>query len=320
MRGISFLTLIFLILALLPLLISEAYLYLIGLAFIFAVIVISWDLMVGYTGQVNLGHTTFVGIGAYVTAILQVPGRIGATFDLHPVLAVFLAGIVAALVGFAIGGITLRLKGYYFSLVTAILPLVFMQKVYIWRDIFGGEEGFSIPAEKVVFATTLEKYYFSLLFLFLSLVIMLYITKSKIGLRFKALRDSEELSEALGIDTTSYKILAFVLSSFFAGLAGAVFVNYRLTVSPDLYNIPLMLLVILSAVIGGLGTLIGPFIMSLVVYLAKNWWLTGFRWGIVNEEVILYVILIAAGIIMPKGVYSEIMEKIKDFRAKKLKK
>ncbi|MCS7144548.1 MAG: branched-chain amino acid ABC transporter permease [Archaeoglobaceae archaeon] len=302
---------IFVFFALLPLVTPEAYLYLIGFALIFAVIVVSWDLIVGYTGQVNLGHTAFVGIGAYFTAILQVPSRIGLTFEVHPLISILLAGTFSALVGLGIGLITLRLKGYYFSLVTAILPLVFMQKVFIWREIFGGEEGFSIQTEKVLFFGTLEKYYFALIFMVISVAIMMQITNSKVGLRFKALRDSEELSEALGLDTTRYKILAFVISSFFSGLAGAVIVNYRYTVSPDLYGVPLMLLIILSAVIGGLGTLIGPLLMSIIVYLSKIWWLKSVAFGMINEEVILYVILIVFGIFMPKGVYNEIMEKFK---------
>ncbi len=85
-----------------------------------------------------------------------------------------------------------------------------------------------------------------------------------------ALRDSEELAESLGINTTRYKVLAFTLSSFFAGIAGAMIVNYRITVSPELYGVPLMLLIILSAVLGGLGTLYGPLTASIVIYLAKT--------------------------------------------------
>ncbi|MEM4472807.1 MAG: branched-chain amino acid ABC transporter permease [Archaeoglobaceae archaeon] len=302
---------LFIFLALLPLFTPSAYLYLIGLSLIFAVIVVSWDLMVGYTGQVNLGHTTFVGLGAYIAAILQVPSRIGLNLEIHPIIAILFSGLLSAFVALIIGLVTLRLRGYYFSLVTAVLPLVFMQKVFVWREVFGGEEGFSIPVEKVVFATTIEKYYFSLLFLVLSTIIMLYICKSRLGLKFRAIKDSEELSESLGINVAFYKIIALIISSFFAGLAGAMFVNYRLTVSPDLYDVPLMLLVILSAVVGGIGSIVGPLLMSILIYLAKNWFLTSLRWGIVNEEVVLYALLIAVAIILPKGAYNEILERLK---------
>lgn len=295
----------------LPLFVPSAYLYLIGLTYLFAIIVISWDLIVGYTGQVNLGHTTFVGLGAYVAALLQIP-RIGVS--IHPILAIATGGLVAAFVGLCIGIITLRLRGYYFSLVTAILPLVFMQTVFIWRDILGGEEGFSI-AGYALFDTMIVKYYFSLALLMVSLVAMLKIVRSRIGLRFMAVRDDEELAESLGINTTKYKVLAFVLSSFFAGIAGAAIVNYRYTVSPELYDVPLMLLIILSAVIGGLGTIYGPLIGAIIIYLAKNWLLRdliSFTSLPLNDEIVLYAVLIAAGILMPRGLYHEMVVRLSD--------
>ncbi len=291
-----------------PFILPEAYLYILGLAYIFAIMVISWDLMVGYTGQVNLGHTTFVGLGAYVAALLQTPLRAGIA--LHPALAIVSGGIAAAAVGLSVGVITLRLRGYYFSLVTAILPLVFMQTVFIWRELFGGEEGFAI--ENTMLATTVEKYYFSMVILAASFIIMKKIVDSRIGLRFMALRDSEELAESLGINTTRYKVLAFTLSSFFAGIAGAMIVNYRITVSPELYGVPLMLLIILSAVLGGLGTLYGPLTASIVIYLAKNWWLGQIIRSLslpINDEIVLYALLIAVGILMPEGLYHRVKVK-----------
>ncbi len=299
--------------AILPLFVPEAYLYTIGLAYLFAVIAISWDLMVGYTGQVNLGHTTFVGLGAYIAALLQVPERMGMSFEVSPVIAILIAGVAAALVGFFIGIITLRLRGYYFALVTAILPLVFMQTVFIWRDVLGGEEGFSIGSENAIALSVIGKYYAALLILLVSLAIMLAIVNSRIGLRFKAVRDSEELAESLGIDTTKYKVLAFVISSFFAGIAGAAIVHYRITVSPELYDVPLMLLVILSAVIGGIGTIIGPLFGAIVIYLAKNWWLRELIATAslpINDEIVLYALLIAVGIALPRGIYAEVAARI----------
>ena len=290
----------------LPFAVPSGYLYIVGLTYLFAIMVISWDLMVGYTGKVNLGHTTFVGIGGYTAALLQLA-------HVSPLLAIMLGGVIAALVGLFIGAITLRLRGYYFSLVTAILPLVFMQTVFIWRDVLGGEEGFSV-AEYSFLEGSLERYYFALFLLILSLTTLLLVVRSRIGLRFMAIRDSEELAESLGIDTTKYKILAFVISSFFAGIAGAAIVNYRLTVGPDLYDIPLMLLIILSAVLGGLGTIFGPLFGAIVIYLAKNWWLKDAITALslpLNDEILLYALLIAASLVMPKGFYNELMERFR---------
>ncbi len=301
-----------------PLVLPEAFVYLLGLALLFLILVISWDVIVGYTGQVNLGHTVFVGLGAYTAALLQVPSRFSGTIDFlaslpspPPVVSILAGGIVAAIFGLIIGVITLRLKGYYFALVTAILPLVFMQTVFVFSSIFGGEEGFSIGLERSLAASTTLRYYYALVILIVSFIIIRFILNSEIGLRFRAVRDDEELAEAIGIDVVRYKVLSFVISSFFAGIGGAAIVHYRITVSPDLYDIPLMLLIILAAVIGGLGTLYGPLFGGLIIYLLKNWWLKGVvmtlpEWLPINDEVILYIILIAIAVLAPEGIWDKV--------------
>ena len=320
------LSIIALILAIItPYLIPNAFVYILGLSFLFIILVVSWDVMVGYTGQVNLGHTVFVGVGAYTAALLQAPERlqsIGIAIPKAPIfVSIIFGGIVAALIGLVIGIITLRLKGYYFALVTAILPLVFMQTVFVWRNVFGGEEGFSIGLENSLSSSILGKYYIALIISILCVLSMLLIVNSRIGLKFKAIREDEELAESIGIDTTKYKVLAFVISSFFAGVGGATIVLYRITVSPDLYDIPLMLLIILSAVIGGLGTIYGPVLGAFVIYLAKNWWLKEILNNLIkiapipiNDDIILYLILIIVGVLMPQGIYLEFKNKMSKLR------
>lgn len=309
------------IMLLLPRVLPEAYIYLIGLAFLFIILTVSWDVMVGYTGQVNLGHTVFVGVGAYTTALLQTQRLHGTSMEFLAVeppiyLSIIAGGVMAALIGFIIGIITLRLRGYYFALVTAILPLVFMQSVYIWSDVFGGEEGFSVGLNKVLTETTVGSYYAAFFIMLVSIIIMLALVKSPLGLKLKALREDQELAEAAGIDTVRYKLTAFVISSFFAGVGGAAIIHYRITVGPDLYGIPLMLLIILSTVIGGLGTIYGPIVGGFFIYLSKNWWLrelvdkTFIADLPINDEIILYIILIVIAIFMPHGVYQGIKEKL----------
>ncbi|RLI76705.1 branched-chain amino acid ABC transporter permease [Archaeoglobales archaeon] len=307
--------------AIAPFFIPEAFVYILGLSFLFIILVVSWDVMVGYTGQVNLGHTVFVGVGAYTAALLQSPVRLqhllGFTIPKVPIfISIISGGIIAALIGFFIGIITLRLKGYYFALVTAILPLVFMQTVFVWRKVFGGEEGFSIGLENSLSNTILGKYYIALIIMVICVLSMLFIVKSQIGLKFKAIREDEELAESIGIDTTKYKVIAFIVSSFFAGIGGAAIIHYRITVSPDLYDIPLMLLIILSAVIGGLGTIYGPVFGAFIIYLAKNWWLKEILSNLlkiapipINDDMILYLMLIVVGILMPQGIYVELKKR-----------
>lgn len=297
----------------------DAFVYILGLTYIFIILSVSWDLIVGYTGQVSLGHTVFVGVGAYTTALLQVPSRFNGTFlgflfglPQLPILAsIILAGIVAGIVGLIIGIITLRLRGWYFSLVTAVLPMVFIETTIIWGAIFGGEEGFSIGLERALAPTTFGKYYIALTVMLISVGIMFILANSKIGLKFKAVRDDLLLAESVGVNTVKYKILAFIIASFFAGIAGGLMVHYRSTVSPGFYDVPLMLLIILSAVIGGLGTVIGPVVGGLVVYLAKYWWLKGAMSALavaglpLNDDIILYAVLIVLAILVPEGLWTK---------------
>lgn len=295
----------------------DALTYIIGLTYLFIILAVSWDIIVGYAGQINLGHTVFVGIGAYTTALLQVPSRFQGTFfeflsemPRIPIFAsIFFGGIVAGIVGFLIGVITLRLRGWYFALVTAILPLVFIETTIIGSGVFGGEEGFSVGLERALAPTSLGKYYIALALMLVSVTTMFMIVNSRVGLKFKAVREDFYLAESVGINTVNYKVLAFVISSFFAGITGAAIVHYRSTVSPGLYDIPLMLLIILAAVIGGLGTILGPIVGGFIVYLTRYWWLKGAISAFtiaglpINDDIILYMILIALAILAPEGLW-----------------
>ena len=308
----------------------DALVYLLGLTFLFIILVVSWDLTTGYTGQLNLGHTVFVGIGGYVAALLQVPERFKGsplefmiTMPKIPIwLDMIIGGILAALFGLVIGIITLRLKGWYFALVTAILPLVFVEMTLIFRETLGGEEGFSIGFENALAQTTIGKYYIALVIMAISVLFMHFILNSRLGLKFMAVRDDEDLAESVGIDTVKYKLISFTISSFFAGVAGAAMVHYRLVVSPDLFDIPLMLLIILAAVIGSLGTFIGPIIGAIIVYILKFWWLkplvpllSGFYIPL-NDDIILYTILIILAIVFPEGIWAKFKGLIKMIAAR----
>jgi branched-chain amino acid transport system permease protein len=310
----------------LPFMVDEALSYVLGMAFLFVLLAISWDLVTGYTGVVNLGLTVFVGLGGYTSGLLQEAGRLKGTelafiseLTGLPVYAtILIGGLVAAAVGLAIGVATLRLKGWYFALVTAILPLVFVQTTYVWKDVFGGEEGFVVHAS--LGTTVVEKYYAALAMLLLCLVCVLAVTASRVGMRWKAVRDDEVLAEALGFSTTRYRVAAFVLSSFIAGVAGAATVHYRLVANNDLYDVPLLLLVILAVVVGGAGTVWGPVAGGFIVFSVKNWWLKplvyGYIWpaGIpLNDDMILYAALIAIAILRPHGLWGSLVKIPKAF-------
>jgi len=300
-----------------PVFLPDPLIHILGLTFIFIVMAVSWDMISGLVGEINLGHTVFVGIGGYVTGLLFAPERLegtifyGVASMLNPPIpiSILIAGFIASISGLLIGLITLRLKGWYFALVTAILPLLFIKSTYIFKDVFGGEEGFSIGLENALAPTTIGRYYYSLIFMVASLTIMYGISKSRLGLTLVAVREDNVLSESLGINIYKYKVLTMVISSFFAGLSGAMIVHYRVTVSPDLYDIPLMLLIILAVVIGGIGSIIGPVIGGFIIYLLKYWILKVYVVPYLplsiplNDDIILYSLLIIIAIFAPEGIY-----------------
>ena len=301
------------LLAAAPLFVPRSFVYLLGLTFIFVVYVISWDVIAGYAGQINLGHTVFIGIGAYTTALLQNPERLGIHIPALPIwVTIFMGGISALLFGLFIGVICLRLKGYYLALVTAILPLIFIQILNIFPETFGGYEGFSVGFDKAISQSVVISYYVALAFM-ISCILAIHLVLRRIGVKLKALREDEELAEAVGIDVVRYKLVAFCISAFFAGLAGAVMVHYRLTVGPDLFDIPLMLTIILAAVIGGLGTLYGPVIGAFIVYLAKNYIFAQIVQALslsISDEMFLYALLIFIILKCPRGIFESVRSRV----------
>ncbi len=308
MKWLALISLI--ILAVLPFFAPQSVVYLLGLTFIFVVYVVSWDLIAGYAGQINLGHTVFIGIGAYTTALLQNPERLGIAIPHLPIfVTIILGGLMAVAFGFAIGAICLRLKGYYLALVTAILPLICIQLLNVYSDVFGGYEGFSIGFENSLASSLMAEYYISLIFMLICIVAIVYVVRSPLGIKLKAIREDEELAEAVGVDVVKYKLIAFCLSAFFAGLAGAVMVHYRITVGPDLFDIPLMLMIILAAVIGGLGTIYGPIVGAFLIYLAKNYvfvWIVQKLSLNVSDEIFLYILLIIIILKSPEGIFEKV--------------
>ncbi len=292
------------VLAIIPFVSPPSLVYLLGLTFIFVVFVVSWDLIAGYAGQINLGHTVFIGIGAYTTALLQT-GKIGL-----PIWAtILIGGLTATAFGFLIGAICLRLRGYYLALVTAILPLICIQILNVYSEIFGGYEGIPLGLDKALAKDPIAEYYIALAFMLACIVAITLLIRSPLGIKLKAIREDEELAEAIGIDVVRYKLIAFCLSAFFAGLAGGVMAHYRITVGPDLFDVPLMLTIILAAVIGGLGTIYGPIIGAFTIYLAKTYVFARIVQMLslnVSDEIFLYILLIVVILKCPEGIFPKL--------------
>lgn len=231
------------------------------LANFFAVFAMSWDILSGYTGQISFGHAFFVGAAGYTSALLNIYLKL-------PLWLTIPTGVVAAvLMGLLVAVPALRLRGPYFSLVTLILPIVAIKLVLIGSEFTGGELGkygltpLSGIREFIPFQRV--NYLYSLGLMILVAVGLRAIARSKVGKIFEAIRENEEAVEAAGINTAKYKILSFTISSFVAGLGGAIYVHYWESLIPStILSLTLSVQLIIAAVVGGMGTITGPIVGS----------------------------------------------------------
>ncbi len=255
---------IFLILLFVP---QIASLYIIGvftIALYFAVFTMSWDLLFGYSGEVNFGSTFQIGIGAYTAAILNINTHL-------PLSVCIILGVVAAIVsGLVLVAPALRLRGPYFGLITLVSVLLLEQFITIFAQYTGGEIGLSVPG--IISVSSKTNYYIALAFCAFSASIMLLIAKSPIGLILQASAQDPTEAESLGFNITKYKVLAFGISALFSGLAGALLVFYLGSASVSLVvSIAVVLQVIISAIIGGRRTIIGPIFGAFFIILFRQW-------------------------------------------------
>ncbi len=259
---------------------SPYWVYVGANALFYAILASSWALLAGYNGQFSFAHMAFMGLATYASGIV---GREAGIWALNwsPALSIPFGVLVAGVVGLLIGYLCLRLRSTYLALFTIafaeILRLVFKAEV----DLTGGPNGLYLKTFNLPFLEGLTRYastyapmYYTMLAVFLfSLVVMYALVNSRYGIFFRAVREDEEAAAALGVHVVRVRILAFVVSSMIAGLAGAVFHHSPGIgiVVPDEMQIGRMSLVIAMAVIGGSNNLMAAAIGALFLHFALEW-------------------------------------------------
>lgn len=234
------------------------------LAYIFILCVASLGLMVltGYTGQVSLGHSAFVAIGAYAHALLLTQG--------WPMpLSLIFSSLISGTAGLAIGLPAIRTSGLYLAMVTLAFAFVVEHVLGRWRSLTGGYTGLTVPDVKLLASLT-GFYFFSLAVLALALLGLANLMRLRIGRALVAVRDSEAAARALGIHVPAYKLLAFVVSAALCGLAGALLAHHLKFLTPEAFGLLLSLELVLMVVIGGLGTLHGAIYGALLIGLLPS--------------------------------------------------
>ncbi len=256
---------IFILLVVIPLTGSEYTLYILNTIGIYAIAAIGLNLLIGFTGQISMGHGAFFGVGAYAAAVLTT--RLG----LPLLLALPLAGVFTAIVGMIFGIPSLRLKHLYLTIATLAGQFIIEYILVQWEGVTGGAEGI-VVSNASVFGIALDSDHAFFFLIFISLIIMTWVMvnliRTRFGRAFVAIRDNDRAAEGMGIPIFKYKLLAFGISSFYAGFAGALFAFYMMTITPEPFNMWLSIEFIAMIIIGGLGSVSGAifgtvFIVSL---------------------------------------------------------
>jgi len=254
------------ILALVPLFISNLY-YIQILIFIgiYSILALSLNLLNGYVGLLSIGHAAFYGIGAYASAKLVM--ELGMPFP----LAMLGAGITAGAFGYLIAKPTLKLTGIYMTLATLGFNMIFFLVLQNWMSFTNGPLGIMDIPPPSIFGYVLEsriQYYYLIFFLVLLTIGSMHrLLTCRFGRALVGIRENELAAEAMGVHTTRYKIQAFVLAAFYAGIAGSYYAHFVKYISPDSFYIYESFILLAMLAFGGQGNLIGPVVGAAVLII-----------------------------------------------------
>jgi branched-chain amino acid transport system permease protein len=278
------------------------------MAGIFAVLALSLNLLLGYTGQLSLGHAAFFGIGAYASALVSL------RLEWSPWLGVLAAVVLPGLAGWGIGRLALKLRGAYFVLLTVSFAGVVSLVSVNWMDLTNGPLGLpgvpplgiALPGLPEVSLRSKPAYYY----LVLVAVVLAYglchrLIASRVGRALVALRENETLAASIGVDGTHYLVMAAAISAAMAGAGGALYAHYTRFVSPEVFLFTYTITMVIMVVAGGKGTLAGP-IVGAVIFTALPEALrevAAWQW-----QMLLYgVLLIATLFFMPLGIVPTVL-------------
>jgi len=265
----------------------------------------SWNILGGYTGYISLGHNVFFCIGGYFSGMLL------AYFDISTILTAPLAGIVAAAVGFGVGLITLRVRGPSFIISSLALLMVVRILFDNWAFI-GGANGVTLRLMDLPVQWSKLPYYYAFLVIAIATITTSYrIKHSKFGLGLRAISQDEVKAESAGINTRFYKVLAFAISAFFVGMAGAVWGEYLTYLRPNIFLIILVAAnMVLMSIIGGKGTVAGPIVGAIMIVIFNEFFLVTLGSSEINI-LATGVVMVLALLFFPNGLVGTLANKNK---------
>jgi branched-chain amino acid transport system permease protein len=304
--------LLILILLFIPIFLQTYWVYILNIVFIYIILALGFNILVGFTGQFAICHIGFFGIGVYVYGLLNLHIKM---FFLLPVLA---GGIFSALIGFFISIPSIRLRDIYLAMVTFSFAEVLHWIFLNWSSVTGGPNGLRIPPATLgsfQLVTDEQIYYVILLFSIILIVLTASMAKSRLGRAFFSIKDSENAAKAFGVNIFKYKVLAFSLSAFYAGIAGGLYGVLAGFIHPESLGFMQTILFLSMVVVGGLGTIPGPIIGACLLGLLPEI-LREFSY---LQEMLYGALLMAFIIFMPLGIYGSIKIKYEKIKFRNLK-
>jgi branched-chain amino acid transport system permease protein len=292
---------VFAALLFLPLAVSRFYVYITAVIFVTALLAMSLNVVVGHGGLYQFHHAAFYGVGAYTFALIL------TKTDLPVWVGFVAAPICASAVGLLIGWFCVRLNKLYFGMLQISLGSLIWAIVFRWYSLTGGDDGIhGIPIPSFI-GTISRSYYFILLVLAACAVLMFMIYRSPFGKTLQAVRDNPERSEAVGIHVRRHQLLGIVIATFFAGIAGVLFVVVEGSVFPDLLFWVLSLEVFIMCLLGGWFTFAGPILGAAIVVSLRTFV------GVYTEywTLILGILLILLIFFLPEGVMGFLIDKLR---------
>jgi branched-chain amino acid transport system permease protein len=299
-RSLGVVAVLLVALLLLPLFAPRFYVYLTTLIFVTALLAMSLNLVLGYGGLFQFHHAVFYGVSAYTVALILTKSSL-------PMWVGFVAGpLMAALVGLLIGWFCIRLTQLYFGMLQISLGSLIWAIVFRWYSFTGGDDGIhGIPVPAIVSSTN-NAFYFVLLVFVVCLGLMYLLVKSPFGATLQAIRDNPQRCEAVGVNVRRHQLIAIVIASFFAGVAGVLFVVLERSVFPDLLFWVLSLEVFIMCLLGGWFTFLGPALGAAIIVALRTFVGTYTEYW----TLILGVVLILLIFFLPQGVMGYLLEKL----------
>ncbi|MDQ1660563.1 MAG: branched-chain amino acid transport system ATP-binding protein livM [Blastococcus sp.] len=280
------------------------------LAFLLAIMAVSWNIVSGFAGYVSLGHSVFLGLGAYTGGLLA------EKFQVNPLWFLPVGGLVAFVAAVLVGSVVLRARGHAFVIITIALLLAMQVLVNNFSTVTHGSDGVNVP---LPFWSTdyqnLPFYYMFLVLLLATVAFAAWVRRTKFGTGLLAIREDEDKAAAIGVNTTRYKVLAYAASAVPIGIAGVVYAYFLSFLNPiGAFSLLTSVTIVLSALLGGRGTLWGPvlgaFVVSIVTEVANV-----YGGGSQSRLLVLGIALVAVVLFLPAGVLPAISARLARRRA-----